>query len=311
MALCERPLWNLVKKIEPTRTQKDGAARSQNYLRDVLDTGNMGARIKSSYLSGSYARGTAIHPLDDVDIIFIIDPSYWRKSFSLFFGSSDYPAPHSVLDSFARAIRYRYELSSVYGQRRSVRLQLFHLDIDVVPAIQDKSKTDLLRIPDIHANRWILTSPLKHSQNATDANKFQDGRFKPLVKLLKYWNGNLPSTTKLKSFAVETLAVRVFRSFKFDSLQEGLRFFFDFVVFVSGKQTFFTWKESYGVSLRWLNVNIPDAAGISGNVIAGIDDERRKRLVEAAVRSRNKMDDSFGAKSVETGCRRIAEALKM
>ncbi len=80
---------------------------------------------------------------------------------------------------------------------------------------------------------------------------------------------------------------------------------------LSGKKTFFTWKEKYGVSLRWLEANIPDAAGISGNVIAGIEDERRRRFIEAAIRSRNKMDDSFSAKSVETGCRRIAEALKM
>lgn len=44
-----------------------------------------------------------------------------------------------VLESFATAIRRRYALSSVYGQRRSVRLELNHLDIDVVPAIPDAS----------------------------------------------------------------------------------------------------------------------------------------------------------------------------
>lgn len=80
---------------------------------------------------------------------------------------------------------------------------------------------------------------------------------------------------------------------------------------MSGKETSFAWRGKYGISLRWLNATIPDAAGISGNVIAGIEDQRRRRFVEAAIRSRNKMEDSFGAKSVETGCRRIAEALKM
>src|SRR5205814_7160666 len=104
----------------------------------------MANRIVRSYLSGSYARDTAIYPLDDVDIIFIITPSYWSSP--LF-----YPPPSSVLDSFANAIRYRYPVSSVYGQRRSVRLELYHLDIDVVPAIQDRNSNLLLRIPDSNA----------------------------------------------------------------------------------------------------------------------------------------------------------------
>src|ERR1051325_5636005 len=158
MALCDSQLRDLVRKIEPTPTQKSGAARSQNYLRQVLNSGAMAARIEGSYLSGSYARGTAIHPLDDVDIIFMVNPSYWRKSFSLLFGSSDYPAPDTILKSFARAIRYRYQVSSVFGQRRSVCLQLYHLNIDVVPAVKDHQHPDLIRIPDTLANKWIVTS---------------------------------------------------------------------------------------------------------------------------------------------------------
>src|SRR6266571_2772403 len=148
MAVCEVELWDLVRRIEPTQTQKDGAVRSHNYLREMLNTGQMAARIEKSYLSGSYARDTAIHPLDDVDVIFVIDASYWSRASNIFLGSSLYPTPTSVLDSFATAIRYRYPISSVFGQRRSVRLQLYHLDIDVVPAIEDSAKPQFIRIPD-------------------------------------------------------------------------------------------------------------------------------------------------------------------
>lgn len=118
-------LRGLLSAIEPTRAQKDGARRSHNHLRDLLDTGQMATRIIGSYLSGSYARDTAIRPLDDVDIIFEIDPSGWHTGFF-----SSVPPPERVLESFATAIRRRYPLSSVYGQRRSVRLQLNHLDVD-------------------------------------------------------------------------------------------------------------------------------------------------------------------------------------
>ena len=60
------------------------------------------------------------------------------------------------------------------------------LDIDVVPTIQDKRDQQLLRIPDSHHGNWIVTSPAKHAENATAVNNFREGRFKPLVKLLKY-----------------------------------------------------------------------------------------------------------------------------
>ena len=107
-------LRDMLGAIEPTAKQKSGACRSHNYLRELLDTGQMAARITNSYLSGSYARDTAIRPLDDVDVIFEIDPSYWSTGFL-----SSYPPPGKVLESFAAAIRRRYPISSVHGQRRS------------------------------------------------------------------------------------------------------------------------------------------------------------------------------------------------
>lgn len=311
MANCETQIWSIIRSIEPTQTQKDGAKRSQNYLRELLDTGQMANRITKSYLSGSYARDTAIYPLDDVDIIFIIDPSHWHRPFNILLGTSTYPAPSAVLDSFANAIRYRYPISSVYGQRRSVRLQLNHLDIDVVPAIQDPHDNQKIRIPDSNATQWIVSAPLKHAENATSINSYQNGKFKPLVKLLKYWNGNLPSTAQFKSFAIETMAVRIFKNFQFDTLQDGLRFFFDYIAYASGNSTVLTWRDKYGMSLGWLSANIPDAAGTGSNIIAGVEDDRRKRFVENAIRSRDKIVESISAVSVDTAYRRVTEALKM
>lgn len=316
MAICETQLWNLVRKIEPTLTQKAGAKRSQKWLRDILCTGNMQQRVTAHYLSGSYARDTAIYPLDDVDIIFVIDPSYWIDPVAAFarriiFGSEGYPSPSDVLKSFANAIRYRYPNSSVHGQRRSVGLRLNHLDIDVVPAIIVKEDTGLIRIPDSETGQWILTSPKQHSENATAVNKKHDQQFKPLVKLLKNWNYNLPSTARFKSFAIETTAVRIFSQIDFLSLQKGLYLFFDFIAHISGSETHFEWKSNYGMSLRRFGSTIPDTAETKANVVKGLRDDRRRRFIENAVRSRNKMSGSFETKSLEIACRKISEALKL
>jgi len=293
MASCESWLWDVVRSIEPTPSQKDGAQRSHLYLRNLMKTGQMEKRITTDFLSGSYSRNTAIRPLDDVDIIFVVDPMYWAPrpnlARTLFLGTPSEPVPALILESFAGAIRYRYSMSSVFVQRRSVRLQLYHLDIDVVPAIRQGHDPALLRIPDTEADRWIATSPFRHSANAAAANKFQNGMFKPLVKLLKRWNGNLPSTANFKSFAIETLAAQAFKTNKFNSLQEGLLKFFDFVAYASGEKPQSPWFGKCGVNLGLLGPVIPDAAGTGSNTASGADKERQTRFVAAAVRSRDRM----------------------
>lgn len=307
MASCETQLWQLVGEIEPTATQKDGAKRSHNYLREILCTGNMGSRIKGHYLSGSYARDTAIRPLDDVDIIFVIDPSAWAVSLLASFLR---PAPAKVLESFANAIRYRYPVSSVFGQRRSVRLELFHLDIDVVPAIEDDGDRDFVWIPDRDADDWIKSSPKRHSMNAIDVNRRSNERFKPLVKILKYWNGNLPSTASMKSFAIETMAVRIFQNVSIPSLQDGILLYFDFLSHFSSTGTAYTWSSNYGMSMDWLACSVPDAAGTGTNVVAGVDYERRSKFLEHATRSRNRMLDARSSSSVDAALKSVGNALR-
>jgi hypothetical protein len=55
MADIEPLLRQCAYDILPTAVQRDRAARSHNFLRDALQTGNMEWRILDSYLSGSYA----------------------------------------------------------------------------------------------------------------------------------------------------------------------------------------------------------------------------------------------------------------
>lgn len=298
-------LRHLVTEIEPTSSQKEGARRSHNHIRDLLDTGQMGPRILNSYLSGSYARDTAIRPLDDVDIIFEIDPSAWATG--LF---SSLPPPERLLDSFAAAIRRRYQLSSVYGQRRSVRLQLNHLDIDVVPAVCDSADPALIRVPDRKSGDWIKSSPIRHSQNATRVNAKRKSKFKPLVKLLKLWNSNLPDTARCKSFMIETMAVRIFSETAFGTLAHGLLFFWDFLASRYDEPTIQRWPDGFGMSFGWLGVSVPDAAGTGSNTAASLDDAAARALAEKCRISRDKLLAAHNAKFDDVRERLIREALR-
>jgi len=280
-------LWQLVSEVEPTPTQKDGAQRSHKYLRDLLNSGQMGSRITNSYLSGSYARDTAIRPLDDVDVVFEIVPTAWTSgAATLLYGS---PSPEKVLESFANAIRYRYPVSSVYGQRRSVRLELYHLDIDVVPAIPDRGDPVIVLVPDRETGTWIKSSPRRHSENAARVNKIHDGRFKPLVKLLKYWNSNLPETIRCKSFMIETMALLLFEKVALNSLQVGAITFWDFLASRYGEPTLYNWSQNYGMEFGFWKVSVPDAAGTGSNIAAHLDNKRARGLSIKARISRDRL----------------------
>lgn len=301
----EPVLRAILREIEPTPTEKQGARRSHAYLREVLNSGKMEARIRTSYLSGSYARDTAVNPLDDVDIIFVIEPAKWPIGFL-----STRPSPKAVLRTFAAAIRRRYKDSSVRTQRRSVRLQLYHLDIDVVPAIEPSDSTEMIEVADREEDTWIKSSPKRHSDVAASVNQARGGRFKPLVKLLKSWNGGLTSTARFKSFAVETMAVRLFGAEPLPDLTDGLVSFFDFVAFIGGEPTTRRWSQKHDMSLGFWGCKVPDTAGTGSNVVAGVDGERRKKFVAQAIRARDLVIEAGHRRSPDSAAECVRRALK-
>lgn len=301
----EQLLKQAMAEIEPTPSQKDGARRSHNHLRDLLDTGQMAARILNSYLSGSYARDTAIRPLDDVDVIFEIDQSTWNTGIF-----ASLPEPERVLESFATAIRRRYALSSVYGQRRSVRLELNHLDIDVVPAIADAAHPGLIRIPDRQSGDWIKSAPQIHSQNATQVNRQRSSKFKPVVKLAKFWNSNLPESARCKSFTIETMAVRIFGETGFATIGEGLLLFWDFLASRYDHPKLAKWSSNFGMSFGWFSISVPDAAGTESNTAAYMDNARARSLAQKARISRDRLLAAYEARFDETRDQYVLDALR-
>lgn len=181
----------------------------------------------------------------------------------------------------------RYKQSSVYVQRRSVRLSLYHLDIDVVPAIRITRGQHRVEIPDGDSGEWIVSAPKAHTEIATEINKAQGKCFKPLLKLLKYWNAQLPASARLKSFAIETLGATLFQHVKVPTMQEGLRCFFDFVASRRDQEALYSWKQGYGIHMNWWAREIYDIAGTGSNLLARVDADHCKRFIEHAVRSRD------------------------
>lgn len=306
MKVLEKALRDLASDLEPTPLQKSAASRSHNYLRDQMATGTMGGRILDSYLSGSYARKTAIRPLEDVDIIFLLDKSKWSRGILI----PSMPSPSVVLRSFADALRYRYDKSGTFQQRRSIRLELNHLDIDCVPAISIAG-SDFILVGDRKKDEWIKSSPKLHAAALTKANGLCEGCAVPAIKILKAWNRSLPSTARMRSFMVETMAVTILTAVPVSSLEEAVFMFFDFASKFAGKAVL-KWDGGLGITLGpWLGVNVPDLAGTGGNIAGGVDFAEVEKFLAHAVRARDGMVDARKARTEAKSVEHLLKALRL
>lgn len=192
---------DLLKDIEPSSTTVRACSSAHNTLRKGLAEHNEFSEVHiETFLSGSYKRDTAIRPqlIDgvlqrpDVDIIAVTN-------------HTEEDDPQTVLDALNKAlVDAGYKNRKV--NRRSIAVTLAGVDMDVVPVIEDG---DAYLIPDIQLKKWLTTNPPAHTQWTIDVNKAAGGRFKPLVKLMKWWRrAHLSDLKRPKGFILECLVAK-------------------------------------------------------------------------------------------------------
>lgn len=191
------------ERLQTTNTENQTASRRQRKIREQLDASDL--KIDADFLTGSYRRETKTKPLRDVDIMTVLaDRSYLDQH------------PSAVLNAVRDVLVPHYGEHRVTLDRRAVRVD-FGLTLvddvadgdvmsfDVVPAITDG---DIYLIPDDTLGIWIATNPKVHADLATDANKAYDGKWKPLVKMIKKWNVHAGDPV-VPSFLLEVLALEL------------------------------------------------------------------------------------------------------
>lgn len=199
--------------IEDSRPK---ASKQQHGLRD-----NLAAHlaVQLSLLTGSYRRGTQIPPLDDIDVLLVMDPSVY--------GGFQVDTPQhtaALLGLVRKALGSAYPKSEIQLFERCIRIEFTGTGIgfDVTPAFQ--LSQDVFVIPDSRLGRWIRTNPKEHQRQISDANQNVCGQWLiPLVKLLKLWNqqhGRL-----LTGFHLEVMAYRALRHAPRDA-RDGMDFLF-------------------------------------------------------------------------------------
>ena len=146
-----------------------------------------------TFLSGSYARRTAINDINDVDVICVVDIDHTVT------------APEVVL-VWLQGILGKY-YNEPRPQGRSVGAKAAKgVWLDIVPATLVSADDGPLWIPDRDAKQWVQTHPKGQIAAGINKNKITNGYFVQTVKLLKSWRDRLPTEScRLKSYILETL----------------------------------------------------------------------------------------------------------
>jgi len=192
------------QRLELSETEQKDAIRRHNDVRACI---RATFDIERDFLTGSYARYTKTKPLKDVDIFFCLGAKdrHWRNKH-----------PYEVLQAFEQCLAAKYGADSVDPGRRCVTVEFEKrnptadeegkvLSNDAVPAYE---LSDCYEIPDRNLGKWIKTNPDTHREESTAKNKALDGKWVPLVKMLKRWNRSADSPIT-PSFLIEVMALEL------------------------------------------------------------------------------------------------------
>jgi hypothetical protein len=151
-----------------------------------------------TFLTGSYAKHTSIRPVlydgkRDVDIV--IETIYTTDDDST-----------NVLRELCDVIKQKTVYSSAHMQSHSVGVELSGIEVDIVPVVTG-TRDELYYIGDSKVNNWSLTDPKGHIIWSSEVNKESNGKYKPLVKMIKWWlRTNCPNGKKFpKGIAIEKI----------------------------------------------------------------------------------------------------------
>ena len=179
-----------LSNIEPSSTTTSYISSVQNSLRTYLQNHDTYKDVHiDTFLSGSYAKHTAIRPASgdnkrDVDIVVVTTYS----------ADTD---PRNVLSELKSVLKEKSIYNTAKIQKHSIGIELSEISIDVVPVIRDTNDNSLYYIGDFSDGTWAKTDPKGHKSWSTQVNIDSDKKYKPLVKMFKWWRRtNCPSNTK-------------------------------------------------------------------------------------------------------------------
>ncbi|MEK7165567.1 MAG: hypothetical protein AAB874_02040 [Patescibacteria group bacterium] len=265
---------------------------SHNYIRDLLVNRNerdssFPLFVDGDFLSGSYARGTKIFPLNDIDVMMVMDGTglipldkgqYLNAEVRgsgeqgnpilQHFGENGLLSSKKVLELFRDVLMESHPMSKIKedGQAVNVWLDSYKLGIDVVPCfhiVPSDGSQDFYYIPAGNdKDYWLKTNPKIDEKISENYQKYHNNQFSGLVRLLKHWNRDY-NAERLQSYHLETLSWYVFSGIptKIQHYGDALNFFFENVT-------------------QYLAIACPDATKLGDPIDQYLSPENRQKTLQ-------------------------------
>lgn len=198
MAL-QKDFNTFLSNIEPSQSTVEYISSIQNNLRNYLAEHLQYQFVHvQTFLSGSYAKDTSIRPRkgdDKRDVDIVIETSYTESA-----DSTD------VIKELLHVLSENNKYKSAKLHSHSVGIELEGIEIDIVPVIKSKNG-EKYYVGNSKVNEWTITDPKGHIKWSTSVNVENDKKYKPLVKMLKWWRRtNCPENIKYpKGLALEKI----------------------------------------------------------------------------------------------------------
>ncbi len=180
-------------------------ARDAAGTREILDDvkkqlgDEIGGTVDLVY-GGSVSRHTYLEGLSDMDALVIIDPDdVGRKS------------PERLKDRFAQCLGEFYGEQNVKVGDLAVTVTVRGKEVQLLPAMRDG---DGFRIAAPDGQSWSRINPRAFAEKLTQANKAQDGKLIPTIKITKAVIAALPKQQQPTGYHVESLAIEAFKDYE-------------------------------------------------------------------------------------------------
>lgn len=148
---------------------------------------------------GSVSRHTYLDGLSDTDALVILEPDdVGRKS------------PERLKERFAQRLRDLFGKENVKVGDLAVTVTVRGKELQLLPAMREG---DGYRIASPDGRSWSKINPRGFAEKLTQANKAQDGKLVPTIKVAKAIIATLPKQQQLKGYHIESLAIEAFKNY--------------------------------------------------------------------------------------------------
>lgn len=183
---------------------KDFNDRDAAGTREILDdikkglANDIGGTVDLVF-GGSVSRHTYLEGLSDTDALVILEPDELERK-----------SPDRLKERFAQRLRELFGSDNVKVGDLAVTVTVRDKEIQLLPAMR---QGDGYRLASPDGRSWSKINPKGFAEKLTQANKAQDGKLVPTIKLAKALIASLPESQRLKGYHIESLAIEAFKSY--------------------------------------------------------------------------------------------------